>query len=133
MASVPGLAHNRDDLIHRRRVGWVALALVARGYPGTRSWRGRRRAAAAGRRRAMRRSAGGCRGIGITVPNHSGLGGWTGWQACRRDDAWVLMTRDHGVRALLHEVGIPSVDVVADVELAAAGDRCGPVRVLPLL
>ena len=34
VASMPGLAHDRDDLIDRRRVGGVSLALIARGYPG---------------------------------------------------------------------------------------------------
>ena len=45
MAIVPGLAHDRDDLIDRRRVRRVGLTLIARGNPGTRSWRGRRRTA----------------------------------------------------------------------------------------
>jgi hypothetical protein len=37
VAIIPGLAHHRDDLVDWRRVGGVGLALVARGYPGTRS------------------------------------------------------------------------------------------------
>jgi hypothetical protein len=48
VAIIPGLAHHRDDLIDCRRVGGVALALVAQGYPGTRSWRGRRRTTSTG-------------------------------------------------------------------------------------
>jgi hypothetical protein len=48
VAIVPGLAHHRDDLIDRRRVRGVGLAIVARGYPGTRSWRGRWRTASTG-------------------------------------------------------------------------------------
>jgi hypothetical protein len=42
---VAGLAHHGDDLINGRRVGGIALALFARGYPGAEAWRGRRRAA----------------------------------------------------------------------------------------
>ena len=33
VASVRGLAHDSDDLINRRRVGGVALALVAGAFP----------------------------------------------------------------------------------------------------
>ena len=48
VAIVRGLAHDRDDLIDRRRVRRVRLTLVARGNPGTRSRRGRRRTAPTG-------------------------------------------------------------------------------------
>ena len=52
VASMRSLAHDRHDLIGRRRVGEVALALVARGYPDAAPWRGRRRTAPAGGRPA---------------------------------------------------------------------------------
>jgi hypothetical protein len=48
VAIVAGLAHDRDDLIHRRRVRGMALALVTRRDPGAEAWRSRRRAATAG-------------------------------------------------------------------------------------
>src|SRR5437764_12447798 len=48
VAILAGLAHDRDDLIDGRRVGGVALALVAWSYAGVRSGHGRRRAASPG-------------------------------------------------------------------------------------
>ena len=44
----PGLAHDRDELIDRRRIGGIALALVARGDPRAEPRRRRWRAAPPG-------------------------------------------------------------------------------------
>jgi hypothetical protein len=48
VAGVPGLTHDRDDLIDRRPVRRVALAPIARRPTGTKPGRGRRRATPAG-------------------------------------------------------------------------------------
>src|SRR6516164_4175221 len=48
VAVMAGLAHDRDDLIDRRRVGGVALALVTRRDPCAEARHGRRRAATSG-------------------------------------------------------------------------------------
>ena len=48
VAVLPGKAHDRDDLLDRRRVGRVALALIARRTPRVIARKGRRRAASAG-------------------------------------------------------------------------------------
>ena len=56
VAIVPGLAHDRDDLIDRRRVRRVGLTLVARGYPNTKTGRGCRRAAARQRQAAAEKT-----------------------------------------------------------------------------
>src|SRR6185312_11070463 len=48
VAVMAGLAHDRDDLIDRRRVGGVALALVTRRDPRAEARHGRRRPATAG-------------------------------------------------------------------------------------
>jgi hypothetical protein len=48
MAIVAGLAHDRDDLFHGRRVRGVAQSLVARRAAGVVAGHGRRRAPPAG-------------------------------------------------------------------------------------
>jgi hypothetical protein len=40
---IGGVAHDRHDLLHRRRVGWVAHSLVARWPPRVVAGQGRRR------------------------------------------------------------------------------------------
>jgi hypothetical protein len=45
---IPGLAHDRDDLLDRRRISRVALSLGAWGYPDTQARAGRRRPTATG-------------------------------------------------------------------------------------
>ena len=44
VAVLPGEAHDRDDLLDRRRVGWIELALIARRTPRVIARQGRGRA-----------------------------------------------------------------------------------------
>ena len=61
-----GLAHHRDDLLHGRRIGWVAQPLVARRTAGVVAGERRRRAATPG---GIENSG---YGHGILLPSHSG-------------------------------------------------------------
>jgi hypothetical protein len=48
MLSVPGRAHNSDDLFDLWRIGRVAQPLVARSVTGMESWQRRRRSTSTG-------------------------------------------------------------------------------------